>query len=72
MTPHIILLKFLDSGLNNIITGDESWFHFDTVPSKEANKAWVKVGENRPQIARTAQNSKKRMVCIFFLQQKGL
>lgn len=63
------LLEILDSGLNNIITGDESWFHFYTVPSKEANKTWVKVGENRPQIARTAQNSKKRMVCIFFTME---
>jgi [histone H3]-lysine36 N-dimethyltransferase SETMAR len=60
------LLQILESGFKNIITGDETWIHFYTVPSKESNKVWLKYGENRPQIARTAQNSKKRMFCIFF------
>lgn len=60
------LLEILDNGLKNIITGDETWFHFYTVPSKELNKTWVKGGENRLQIARTARNAKKRMFCVFF------
>ena len=59
------LLEILDNGLNNIITGDETWFHFYTVPSKESNKTWVKSEENWLQIARTAQNAKKRMFCIL-------
>ncbi|CAJ0834705.1 4485_t:CDS:2, partial [Entrophospora sp. SA101] len=53
------LLEILDNGLNNIITVDEAWFHFYTVPSKESNKTWFKSGENWLQIARTAQYAKK-------------
>jgi [histone H3]-lysine36 N-dimethyltransferase SETMAR len=60
------LLKKLQRGFNNVITGDETWIHHFTVSSKERNKQWVKKGENRPQIVRTARNSKKRMFCIFF------
>jgi len=64
------LLEYLDNGFQNIITGDETWLYFFTVSSKEANKVWLSEGENRPQITRTAQNSKKRMFCIFFLQME--
>ena len=60
------LLKILDRGYRNIITGDETWIYFFTISNKEANKSWIEKGENRPQIVRTAQNSKKRMFCIFF------
>lgn len=60
------LLRYFDNGFKNIITGDETWLHFFTVSSKEANKVWINQEENRPQITRTAQNSKKRMFCIFF------
>ena len=60
------LLEILENGFQNIVTGDETWIYYFTVSSKESNKTWVEVGENRPQITRTAQNSKKRMFCIFF------
>jgi histone-lysine N-methyltransferase SETMAR len=60
------LLQVLDKGYNNIITGDETWMYFFTISSKEGNKVWLEKGESRPQIVRTAQNSKKRMFCIFF------
>src|SRR6185369_3606791 len=60
------LLEILEKGFNNIVTGDESWFHYFTVSSKEANKVWISKGESRTQITRTAQNSKKQMFCIFF------
>ena len=60
------LLQTLEGGFRNIITGDETWIHFYTTATKEANKVWLEHGENRPQIARTAQNSKKCMFCIFF------
>ena len=60
------LLEYLDNGFQNIITGDESWFNFFTVSSKNDNKVWLSREENRPQVARTAKNSKKRMFCIFF------
>jgi len=60
------LLEILREGYNNIITGDETWIYFFTVSSKEANKVWIEKGENRPQIVRTAKNSKKRMFCIFY------
>src|SRR5438128_7635026 len=40
--------------------------YFFTVSSKESNKVWLEKGENRPQIVRTAQNSKKRMFCFFY------
>ena len=53
------LLEILEKGFNNIVTGDESWFHYFTVSSKEANKVWISKGESRTQITRTAQNSKK-------------
>ena len=32
------LLQILESSFRNIITGDETWIHFYTVPSKESNK----------------------------------
>ncbi|CAJ0864006.1 1652_t:CDS:2, partial [Entrophospora sp. SA101] len=35
------LLEILEKGFNNIVTGDESWFHYFTVSSKEANKVWI-------------------------------
>lgn len=60
------LLRILEGGFRNIITGDETWIHFYTTASKEANKVWLTSEENRPQIAKTAQNSKKCMFCIFF------
>jgi len=60
------LLKILDGGYKNIITGDETWIYFFTISNKEANKSWLEKDENRPQIVKTAQNSKKRMFCIFF------
>jgi histone-lysine N-methyltransferase SETMAR len=63
------LLRVLEGGFRNIITGDETWIHFYTTPSKEANKVWLTTEENRPQIARTAKNSKKCMFCIFFCAQ---
>src|SRR5688572_14083215 len=70
MVPHVLteenkqkrveiskrLLEYLDNGFRNIITGDETWIHFFTVSSKEANKVWLSKEENRPQITRTAQN----------------
>jgi [histone H3]-lysine36 N-dimethyltransferase SETMAR len=59
-------LEVLKKGYNNIITGDETWIYFFTVSSKESNKVWLEKGENRPQIVRTAQNSKKRMFCFFY------
>ena len=60
------LLQILEGGFKNIITGDETWIHFYTTSTKEANKVWLTAEENRPQIARTAKNSKKCMFCIFF------
>ena len=60
------MLRVLDGGFQNIITGDETWFNYYTVSTKEDNKVWLKSGELRPQIARTSKNSKKRMFCVFF------
>ena len=60
------LLKILEGGFQNIITGDETWVNYFTASSKESNKSWVKIGEDRPQITQTAQNSKKWMFCVFF------
>ena len=60
------MLQVLDGGFQNIITGDETWFNYYTVSTKEDNKVWLKSGELRPQIARTSKNSKKRMFCVFF------
>jgi len=60
------LLEVLEKGYNNIITGDETWMYFFTISNKENNKVWLERGENRPQIVRTAQNSKKRMFCFFY------
>lgn len=60
------LLETLKKGYNNIITGDETWMYFFTISSKEDNKVWLEKGEDRPQIVRTAQNSKKRMFCFFY------
>jgi len=60
------LLEIFECGFLNIVTGDETWINYFTVSSKESNKSWVKIGEDRPQITRTARNSKKRMFCVFF------
>src|SRR6185312_15691670 len=60
------LLEYLDNGFQNNITGDESWFNFFTISSKNDNKVWLSREENCPQVARTAKNSKKWMFCIFF------
>ncbi|CAG8620886.1 15183_t:CDS:1 [Racocetra persica] len=40
--------------------------YFFIISNKEGNKQWVESEENRPQIARTAKNSKKQIFCIFF------
>ena len=61
------MLEVLKNGYNNIITGDETWMYFFTVSSKESNKVWLEKGENRPQIVRTAQNSKKKCFVFFIL-----
>src|SRR5437016_6530138 len=60
------MLRVLDGCFQNIITGDETWFNYYTVSTKEDNKVWLKSGELRPQIACTSKNSKKRMFCVFF------
>ena len=60
------LLDLLKNGCHNVVTGDETWIYFFTTSNKENNKEWIRKGENRPQIARTARNSKKRMFCVFF------
>src|SRR5438128_7021522 len=60
------LLQILESGFRNVITGDETWIHYYTTPNMEANKVWLTAEEDRPQIVRTALNSKKSMFCIFF------
>src|SRR6185312_5363779 len=65
------LLETLKEGYNNIITGDETWIYFFTVSSKEANKVWIEKGKNRPQIVRTAQNSKKKNVLYILYRRWG-
>ncbi len=60
-----IILETLNKGYENIITGDETWIHCYTLPSKEDNKVWLPKGANRPQIVRTAKNSKKFMFPFF-------
>nr|CAG8632453.1 2228_t:CDS:2 [Entrophospora candida] len=60
------LFGYLENGFRNIITGDETWLHFFTVSSKDANEVWLSKGESWPQIIRIAQNSKKQIFCIFF------
>ena len=49
------LLRILEGGFRNIVTGDETWIHFYTTSSKEANKVWLTTEENRPQIAAKKQ-----------------
>ena len=61
------LLKILDRGYRNIITGDETWIYFFTISNKEANKSWLEKGENRPQIVKTAQIRKKECFAYSFL-----
>ncbi len=60
------ILEILNKDYKNIITGDETWIHSYTISSKEDNKVWLDKGSKRPQIVKTAQNSKKFMFCIFF------
>ncbi|CAH1764705.1 481_t:CDS:2 [Entrophospora sp. SA101] len=60
------LFGYLENGFRNIITGDETWLHFFTVSSKDANEVWLSKVESWPQIIRIAQNRKKQIFCIFF------
>jgi len=39
------LLKILENGFQNIVTGDETWIYYFTVSSKESNKTWIEVGK---------------------------
>jgi len=38
--------------MNEILIGDETWVNFYDPDSKEKNKLWVGVNEDRPQVAR--------------------
>ena len=53
----------------NIITGDDTWFHFYEPKLKIQNKMWATKRGKRPCIAKCTMSIKKVMYVIFFTNQ---
>ncbi|CAF1537338.1 unnamed protein product [Adineta ricciae] len=51
----------------DIVTGDESWFYYRKIKSKEASKAWLSKGQCPPTEVRRQQFEAKTMFVIFFM-----
>ncbi|XP_060594912.1 histone-lysine N-methyltransferase SETMAR-like [Ruditapes philippinarum] len=58
--------KYNDRKFSNIVTGDESWFHFFEPTRKVNNKIWATKHTRRPCIAKRMTSTKKVMYAMFF------
>ena len=58
--------KYSSRKFSNIVTGDESWFHFFEPTRKINNKIWATKQGRRPTIAKRLISAKKVMYAIFF------
>ena len=56
--------------LEEIVTGDKTWFYHFQPDSNAKNKAWVSSEGDRPVIARRCKTS-NRMLYAIFLDSKG-
>ena len=61
--------KYNNRSSANIITGDETWFHFYEPKRKIQKKIWATKGGKRPCIAKRTMSIKKVMYVIFFTNQ---
>ena len=52
----------------NIVTGDESWFHFYDPETKKQSKEWSKKGAAAPSKPRRQKSVGKTMFAVFFTQ----
>lgn len=57
--------------LSQVVTGDESWFHYYEPESKRQSQQWIKRGEMPPVKAKTTQSAGKRMATVFW-DSKGI
>ena len=63
------MLAKLDSGqwrLDQIITGDESWFYHRKIGKKNSNATWVVDGQEPATVVRRDRFERKTMFCVFF------
>ena len=61
--------KYNNRSFANIITGDETWVHFNEPKRKIQNKIWATKGGKRLCIAKRTMSIKKVMYVIFFTNQ---
>ncbi len=52
--------------VDHVVTADESWFYTWDPLNKQQNRAWLRRGQQRPQIPRIKQSTPKVMLVIFF------
>ena len=52
--------------LNDVITGDESWFYWRQIGKKQSNMSWVGDGQKPKTIVKRGHYEKKNLFCIFF------
>lgn len=52
--------------LNDVITGDESWFYWRQIGKKQSNMSWVGDGQKPKTIVKRGRYEKKNLFCIFF------
>jgi histone-lysine N-methyltransferase SETMAR len=50
----------------NVVTGDETWFHYFEPVRKVSNKIWATQHNKRPIIAKQSLSAKKVLYAIFF------
>ena len=49
-----------------VVSGDETWIHYETPETKAQSKQWRKRGEKAPRKARRSASAKKVMLTAFF------
>ncbi len=54
------------SFLEDVVTGDESWFYKYNPADKQANKAWLKKSEPNLKTPRQSRSKIKSMLMLFF------
>ncbi|KAJ8891596.1 hypothetical protein PR048_004124 [Dryococelus australis] len=64
------LLRYADTGeefLNQIVTGDETWIHFDNEETKLQSQQWIHThSQNKPKKFKGPFSNKKQMATVFW------
>ena len=58
--------KYDKKQLANVVTGDETWFHYSEPVRKVSNKIWATKHSKCPIIAKRSLSTKKVLYAIFF------